>query len=89
MMLSVTSQAEEVKKSVQTHDVKAIINNITEAECQKIIPATYQTSWDKDTHVIKEIHISQYLTLQDDHELMPNSQVLTNNNNSGLIIGFF
>ncbi len=85
VILSKTIYAEEVKKSVQTHDVKAITTRITDTECQKIIPATYPISWNKDTRVIKEIHISKYLMLRDDHELTPNSETLTRNNNKVFI----
>jgi len=85
VILSITAYAEEVKKSVQTYNVKAIASSITDSECQKIIPATYSISWDKDTHAIKEIHISKYLMLQDDHELTTNSETLTSNNNKVFI----
>lgn len=70
-------KGDEVLKIVHTNNVHSISHSITDSECQKIIPDNYQIALKKGSTEIKDIYISRYLTLHNNHELIPHSENLT------------
>jgi hypothetical protein len=74
----ITNTAESTK-TVYTQHVESISKNITDDNCRQLIPPTYQITLTKGISQIKEIKISDYLTLRDDHELIPNPSAITGN----------
>ena len=77
--------AAPIIKLVQTHGVKSISPAFTDAQCQTIIPKSYSISVGKGLTVSGDIAISQYLTLRDDHELIPDSETSVGQGNKVFI----